>query len=199
MVWNNICCQSYISRDFQLQIKKNIFHTRLFENLWMRNPGIQRVDCIFTEKNPHINGGMQFKPMLFKPMYSDIFLRYLPIGFSSASWSKENQWNFTSSVWLLFYRHICKLFEAHHKEHFEKNECVVTFVLVIQTKHVPVKWETYWVYLFNILGFWDIGNPISVPHITKFCLDDGFSLICNVDTANEMATFYVSLLPLMRK
>ena len=47
-----------------MSLIKNGLHVR--GNLRMRNHRIQRTNCVFIEKNPHISGAAQFKSMLFK-------------------------------------------------------------------------------------------------------------------------------------
>ena len=70
----------------------------------------------------------------------------------------------------------------------------ITEVPIKQTKHVPMKSETYWVWKFNIfIAIWDTGNTRSAAHIPKSCLDDGLCPICSVYTANEVAAFSVWL------
>ena len=46
---------------------KRLFLVRSWLNLWMRNLGMQRANCVFTEKtNLCISGPRQFKPVFFK-------------------------------------------------------------------------------------------------------------------------------------
>ena len=70
----------------------------------------------------------------------------------------------------------------------------ISEVPIKQTKHVPTKSETYWVWMFNIfIAIRDTGNTRSAAHVPKSCLHDGFCPICSVYTANEVAAFSVCL------
>ena len=70
----------------------------------------------------------------------------------------------------------------------------ISEVPIKQTKYVPTKSETYWVWMFNIfIAIRDTGHGRAAAHVPKSCLDDGFYPICSVYTANEVAAFSVWL------
>lgn len=54
-----------VSVHSQPQIE-TLFSSCGWLNPWIWNPGMQKTDCMFVEKNPRVSGPIQLNPMLFK-------------------------------------------------------------------------------------------------------------------------------------